>query len=412
MSNGKKRLKYIVNMIKNTAIELGIHPTEVTVKDIAEFTDISEWELRKFGGLGLLKKSFPITDNELTAIKQQKDSASYIVSLEKKLVEKINYQDLIKSIASKTQTLQIKPFKSKKKTPIKRQLNLILSDLHIGSDISKGQTGQLDFGKIEEARRLGYIIKEVIDYKKEHRNNTKLNVLLLGDLIQHSLHDARDGAPLAEQSARAIYLLNQAIALLSSSFPEVEVHCNTGNHGRNTARHHNRAVNQKWDSIETIINYAVKESCRHLKNVKFNLPLTPYIEYEVFGKKIFATHGDTVLNPGYPGKGIKTGVLENQINKINASLNDADEYSVFIVGHVHVASVTHLSNGATMVTNGAMVPADEYAVSIGMMESSNGQYIFESVTGHPFGDSRLIKVTEVQDKDKSLDEVIKPWESL
>ena len=85
---------------------------------------------------------------------------------------------------------------------------------------------------------------------------------------------------------------------------------------------------------------------------------------------------------------------------------------MFIVGHVHVASTTHLSNGATMLTNGAMVPVDEYAVSIGMMESSCGQYLFESVEDHIFGDSRFIKVSEEQDKDASLDTIISPWDSF
>jgi hypothetical protein len=207
-------------------------------------------------------------------------------------------------------------------------------------------------------------------------------------------------------------LLTQALTQLSLNFREVKVYCNSGNHGRNTGRHHDRAVNQKWDSIETIINYALKYALKNVKNVDVIIPKTPYLEYKVFGKKIFATHGDTVLNPGYPGKSIKTGVLENQINRINASLKDSDEYSVFIVGHVHVASVTHLSNNSVMITNGSLVPVDEYAVSIGMMESANGQYLFESVEGFPVGDCRFIKVSQEDDTNKELDKIIKPFEGL
>ena len=197
--------------------------------------------------------------------------------------------------------------------------------------------------------------------------------MLLGDIIQNQLHDPRDGAPSAEQCGRAIHLLTQAIGQFSASFPSVEVFCNTGNHGRNTGRHHGRAVNQKWDSLETIVYYAIREACKNLKNVKFTIPKTPYVVYEVFGKKIFATHGDSVLNVGYPGKAINTGRLETQVNRFNASLSDKDEYSVLVVGHVHTASITHLSNGAVTITNGALVPVDEYAVSIGLMETTSGQ---------------------------------------
>ena len=85
---------------------------------------------------------------------------------------------------------------------------------------------------------------------------------------------------------------------------------------------------------------------------------------------------------------------------------------MFVVGHVHTASVTHLSNGAVMMTNGAMVPSDEYAVSIGLFENFCGQYMFESVKGYPVGDCRFIRVSKVDDQNKELDKIIKPFDEL
>lgn len=269
----------------------------------------------------------------------------------------------------------------------------------------------MGFTKTEESRRLAAIVKETINYKIQYRKNTKLKLLLLGDIIQNSLHDPRDGAVLAEQVCRAIHLLTQAISQLSANFPVVEVECQTGNHGRNTARHHGRAVNQKWDSVETLIYYSLMKAASSLKNVKFNIPQTPYGSYDVFGHKILYTHGDTFLKPGYPGTSINTKSLEGQINKINASLKDHDEYKAFIVGHVHTGSVTFLNNGAAMITNGALVPPDEFAVSIGIVESQAGQMLFESVKNYPVGDIRFIRVGEKEDKNKELDRIISPWKS-
>lgn len=374
------------------------------IKDVfLSYKDISNEYLEDLA-VKLEKNNFKL-ENQNKALKTQNQLFIKQEVKQESLTE--NLERLLKN-----NQVTVKPYKSKKRSAIKRELNLVLSDLHFGSDIRKDETGKATYGTVEESRRFASIIKETINYKQIHRNETSINVLLLGDILQNSLHDARDGAPLAEQSARAIYLINQGIAQLSANFPKVTVYCNTGNHGRNIGRHHGRATNQKWDSIETIIYFAVKESCKALKNVEFVIPKTPFVSYSVFNKKIFATHGDTVLNPGYPGKAIKTGVLENQINRINASLRDADEYSVFIVGHVHTASMTHLSNGAVMVTNGAIVPSDEYAISIGLMESCSGQYLFESVEDFPVGDSRFIKVDETQDVDASLDDIITPWENL
>jgi predicted phosphodiesterase len=199
---------------------------------------------------------------------------------------------------------------------------------------------------------------------------------------------------------------------LSANFKEVEIHCATGNHGRNKARHFDRAVHQKWDSVETLLYMALRSSCSELKNVKFSIPKTPFNKIDVLGHKVFVTHGDTVMKPGMPGKAIQMKNLENQINKINAGLPDTQEYAVFAVGHVHTPSMTFLDNGCVMITNGCMVPVDEFAVSIGVIESHCGQWIWESIKGHPVGDARLIKVGRHHDVDESLDEIIKPWSQL
>lgn len=393
---------------------LNIHPSQVTKKDLlTSGEDVSDWALKMVGGLSVIKNAhFPLEGKELASIHENKKESSYIKKLEKELGELSSLEKQLKDVLSELPKIKVTPYKSKKKKTIERQVNIVLSDLHIGSDIEKRETGQLDFGIKEESRRLARVTKEVIGYKPQYRNETSLNVLLLGDIIQNSLHDARDGAPLAEQSARAIYLLSQMLGQFSAAFPKVNVYCNTGNHGRNTGRHHGRAVNQKWDSIETIIAYALKTASHNLKNVNFFIPKTPYVTYEVFGSKFFATHGDTVLNPGYPGKAINVGSIEAQINKINSSLEDKEEYSVFVVGHVHTASTTHLANGASLITNGPLVPSDEFAVSIGLMEVSCGQMLVESVKNFPVGDVRYIRVSITDDKDASLDKIIAPYEEM
>jgi len=297
----------------------------------------------------------------------------------------------------------------KRPKPTSRIHTLVLSDLHFGSDISGEETTNSDYGRTEEARRFAAIVRGAATYKEQYRDHTMLKILLLGDIIENAMHDARTGAPLAEQMSRAIHLICQGIAHLSSKYPKIEVECATGNHGRNTARHKQRAVHQKWDSLETIIYSAVKEKCSELKNVKVFIPKSPIGSYEVFGKRIAYTHGDTVLSPGNPGSKLDTKSLENQVNRINASLADKDEYAAFVYGHTHVPHLVYLNNGCILVGNGSLPPPDDFAVSIGILESNNGQWIFESVEGHPVGDLRLLKAGANYDKDKSLDSIIKPW---
>ena len=405
-------LKELVARLKKAAKDLDIEPFELSTRQANE-AGVSDRQMRKYGGMNVIKKAYlPFEGKDLAKILKVKSEANYISKLEKQIGNQANLEEVMKETLRKVKPVTIKPYKANKKQKIERAVNLVLSDLHIGSDIKANRTGHLNFGRVEEARRLARITQEVLDYKPQYRAQTKLNVMLMGDLVQNQLHDARDGAPMSEQVVRAINLLGQQMAHFVNSFPEVNVVVNYGNHSRRTSRHHGRAVNDKWDNYELIIAYALKEMFRQHKNVTFTIPMTPFVTYEVFGSKIFASHGDSVLNVGYPGSSINTKSLEGQINKINSTLPDKEEYSVFVVGHVHTASVTHLSNGAVMMTNGAMVPSDEYAVSIGLFENFCGQYMFESVKGYPVGDCRFIRVSKVDDQNKELDKIIKPFDEL
>lgn len=291
---------------------------------------------------------------------------------------------------------------------IERHLNLVLSDLHFHSLLDDREV-PYQYGPVEEARRLAKVVLETAEYKVQYRKETELNVSIIGDIIQGQLHDARDGAPLAAQVSAAAHLLIQALNFLAAHFPKVHVRCVPGNHGRNPNRHPKRAVLQKWDAIETMLYVTLKHALAHVKNVTVTIPKTPYLTYTSFDKRIFGTHGDTVINPGYPGQSIQVRSMEEQINRINASLRDQDEYAVFFVGHVHVGSLVHLPNGATLITNGCLIPTDSYGVSLGLFEITCGQTLFESVKGYAVGDYRFIYVDSNTDKDASMDKIISPY---
>lgn len=295
---------------------------------------------------------------------------------------------------------------------VERAVTVVLSDLHFGSDIGAEETGVQSYGKTEEARRLAKIAREVATYKPQYRSKTKLNVLLLGDIIQGHLHNVRDAADHAEQEARALRLLIQFITYVAAHYGEVDVYCATGNHGRNKNLHRERATSKKYDSHETFIYYSVMQACSNLKHVKFHIPKTPFVTFSCLGHRFFATHGDTVLNPGNPGKAIPIGSLENQTNRLNSVLPDAEKYAAFIVGHVHVGSLTHLQNGGVMLTNGPLVPPDPFCISIGIPEANCGQWLFETVAGYPVGDARFLQVDKDTDADATLEKIIAPWQGF
>lgn len=300
----------------------------------------------------------------------------------------------------------------KKSTGKVQRINqLVLSDNHYGIDLDPKEVGH-SYGPVEEARRLGSVVKGASEYKLDHRNEAVLYAHVIGDMIQNQLHDPRDGLPLAEQITQALHNLIQGFVYLAAAYPRgVKIFTATGNHGRNTARHKDRATLQKWDSLETVLYYALKMALAPLKNVEVLIGKSPYYEFPVFGRCGMGTHGDTVLNVGFPNKAINVKGIAAQINSINNSriVDGLVPFSLFLTGHVHTGSMVHLPGKVTVVTNGALVPTDSYAQSIGFLGDSNGQWIIESVPDHMVGDSRFLTVDFATDKDKSLDSIIKPY---
>lgn len=421
MSLSEKEL--LLNKYVKLARKLGKMPS---IREVRKFICSGDKLARIYNNLSSLKKDALLKHPDLDvytmpAELHTHDIEDYRLKLEEKkrktsngkLIKDVNNFDYIEKFAEKVFNKPLVPYKQIKENKSKtRVVTLTLSDLHFGSNIKLEETGFLQYGPTEEARRLAEVVKQTIDYKPQYRAETELVVNILGDLTHGKLHDPQDGAAMAEQNCRAIHLLGQALAHLGGAYSKVTVNCASGNHGRDLNRHKGRATSGKWDSHETVIYFALKTALKQYKNISFNIPRTPYFVYEVFGRKYFVTHGDTVLQAGNPGKVLNIKNLEFQINKINATLKDDEEIAVCIVGHTHVASVNLLNPGTTLVTNGALQPIDQFCVSIGIFEGIASQTLFEAVPGHPFGDVRFIRVTEKTDKDETLDLIINPWEGF
>jgi hypothetical protein len=342
---------------------------------------------------------------------EERDSLSRGRSLSLTLARDENFlQQLTVAVAKVSKDKLVVPrYQARKKAKTQRVLNLLWSDLHFHSLLDAREV-PIGFGPVEEARRLAALATQAADYKRDHRDETTLVVNLAGDIIQGLLgHDPRDGAPLAEQFAAALYLLKQALGFLAAEFKFVEVHCVPGNHGRNIARHQGRATHQKWDSIENMLYSALKTAFMDVPNVRFNIPYRPFAIYDVFGKKTLVTHGDTVIKPGNPASSIDVKSVLAQINAFNAPRRDSEKVDLVAVGHVHTACLVHLPGGVIFMSNGAMVPVDPFAQSVGVFDTTCGQQMWESVPGRVVGDSRFVVLDETIDRDKSFDKIVKPF---
>jgi hypothetical protein len=288
---------------------------------------------------------------------------------------------------------------------LKRSVVLLLSDLHLGADLS-GAENPMPFRKVEEARRLEYVMRQAIDYKPQYRSDSELVVLWNGDLIEGLLqHDFRDGAPLTEQKVVFQRHAERMMGEFARAFPKVRAFWQPGNHGRDKLRHPGRATSSKWDGHEWQMGYALMRACSALKNVTWDLPFRAICKVDLHGSTLGLTHGDTEVKLGDPDTKAKDNA--QILDAINANGTYGSYFDAWAFGHFH--KPRYLPRRIRTVFNGALVPPNGHARTSGYISESCGQYLWEAVEGHPIGDLRFIEVGREQDEDERLGTILEPF---
>lgn len=342
--------------------------------------------------------------------KRNKQTTDYLVKQEFSLER---MEAITKRFAERT---WIPEYKGKKTKNPQRKLNLILSDLHYGADLDPRLVPFPYFAK-EESRRTAAICAKVADYKREYRHDTELEIHLIGDIIQGKLHDVQNAANLTEQFDRACHSLIYGIEFLAGEFQKVTIRTSVGNHGRDVMRHPLRAMQDKFDSNEFRIYRALKYRFEKVPNIVMETPMRSYYLYNQFGMWGMMTHGDTTLNPGFPGTTINIKQLKAKINEFkqsNSENSDNSKVCLFGLGHVHTAMDIAISGGerTTVITNGCLIPTDEYAQSISIYDTPCSQQLWETTPEYMFGDHRRLDIGKAEDEDASLNKIIPIWKDL
>lgn len=288
---------------------------------------------------------------------------------------------------------------------MKRSVCVMLSDLHLGAELLAADN-PMPFRKVEEARRLEYVLRQVLDYKPQYRKDSELVIMLNGDVIEGLLlWDYRDGAPLTEQKVVFQLAFEVFIAECARAYPKVRVFCQPGNHGRDKVRHPGRATSSKWDSHETGMYYALSRACSNLKNVEWDIPFRAVGKIDLHGSWFLLSHGDTEIKLGDPDTKAKDNLAI--LDKINATRLYDVEFTAAGFGHFH--KPRYLPYHPRVLFNGALLPPNGAARGAGYIGEACGQWLWEAVEGFPVGDVRFIEVGPSQDRDERLGTIIKPF---
>jgi len=413
----KSEIQRIKDAIELAAKSADIHPRQVTKLMVLEADEtISDWMLRKCGGLSAVKNNFPMTNKDLADIRGQKETTAYINDLEKRVSEKEHFEkELISNLNKIVSPKLVKPYVAKvKRNKLNRHIVAMLNDVHYGLVVDPVEVGMVNkFGWKEAGRRTACFITQLVDYKADKRDQVEcLHLILNGDMIQGMIHDltARTAELLIHQVNGAVHILGHSISHLAANYKKVVIHGVSGNHDDATHRREGgRVLSHKYDSYTNMVYYALSAMFRNQKNVEFHFPKSLYGTIDLPAGRIGFTHGDTMFSStlGNPSKRLNTGGLSDALSRFNSGEIEKDnpKIKLFLFGHVHSHAEFTTFDGTRVMVAPSLSGVDSFASSLAINHNQVGQLMFESTKDHLIGDKRLAELIEA-DNNTSLDKII------
>lgn len=258
--------------------------------------------------------------------------------------------------------------------------NLIISDMHIGK-LNKVyypplqreiETYNDNIRKRMLQRYLDSIV-EIRSLQKDCYNFEKLNLFLLGDLIEGDgyVFEGQEfkitkiaGEQIWDAVRDFAYLINELCKL----YPKIEVFCLVGNHSMATS-------NRKADlPVENYLEYHIYKTLElmfktaKIDNVKITVPVSRYYSTKVYNHLFFMTHGDET------GGGAKTTRIK-KAKDVYINLPE-EKYDVYMMGHFHSLEKEPIGDKGVLLTNGAWIPFDDYARKLYGMYTEPKQWFF------------------------------------
>jgi predicted MPP superfamily phosphohydrolase len=265
--------------------------------------------------------------------------------------------------------------------------NLIISDMHIGKlnkiyypPMQKEIETYNDAIRQRMLQRYLDSVVEIISLQKNTYYYEKLNIFLLGDLIEGDGYVFQGqefkitkiaGNQMWDAIRDFAFLINE----LSKLFPKIEVFCLVGNHSMATN-------NRKADlPVENYLEYHIYKALELMftvsKNTKVTItvPTSRYYSTKVYNHLFFMTHGDET------GGGAKT----TRIRKAKDTyINLPDEkYDVYMLGHFHSLEKDPIGDKGVLLTNGAWIPFDDYARKLYGIYTEPKQWFFSTNIRRP-----------------------------
>lgn len=258
------------------------------------------------------------------------------------------------------------------------------SDWHAYEIVSAARTRGFN---AYDAATMGRRVKQVVEAHRSIKARMergggwhfrKLILGLNGDFMSGTIHEVErhSDAPNVVMAAYGTGLvLAQAIRDLAQDYAEVECFCSSGNHGRlpDARRMQQKDPTRSWD---TLIYLFAREHLRQWGHVKWFIPDSYSVAFEVEGWRFLQTHGHDVKSwNSIPFYGINR-MLAN-LNALEASRGTPIHYA--LLGHFHSSSSMDAACAEYFI-NGSLIGGTEFSVQ-GLGKADNPKQVMLGV--HP-----------------------------
>lgn len=302
----------------------------------------------------------------LRALKEERDILKDIAG-ERSLRTKL--EGLFRDVVPVFEAPPRRPLPNKlTKDTTKETFLLVLSDLHGFEIVNAESTRGLNaYNGLIMCQRARKVIDTVISIKTKMEKGggwsfPRLVIALNGDLVSGTIHELERHTD-AKNIITATYgvglLVASMVQDLAEVFPEIDIYCVSGNHGRLPDA---RKMQSKdpMRNFDTMVALLAKEITRNLSHVNWHIPNAYAVAYEVEGWTVLQQHGDNVP-PG--ALSIPLYGIDRQVRNINAlEAQRGNQVQYFVYSHFHNVSMTGHA-GAEAVVNGSLIGGTEWTIN-------------------------------------------------
>lgn len=370
MRGVKVEEKILLERFKRILLQYGEDISEVAYKELDIRDKPPVTTLRNnFGSWNLAKEAALGKDMQIRA--------RHLVAQNNQLFSKLDLERdksrvFVENCLAAIEKLDIKPVPVPKPETVKDNLEFkaIRSDAHVGEKTDETHVQMLARYNVDlYKKRLARWLEKIILFREQDKNSLGLNKLtafFLGDQVGgEAIYQGQQfylDLALVDQLFTSVEEESNVFLTLASVFPEIEIFCVPGNHGRPGQK----GANHYRTNFDYIFYRSLKSALRHQPNVKVYVSESPMMLIQEGEYKVIMNHGDNVKSwAGIPFYG-----LERQFQRLHSLFGTVVD--IELVAHHHQP----LNICDRIIMNGSFPGGSDMSINVMSLSNIPSQKIF------------------------------------